>query len=220
MSRKELTALIITVSAILLTAGATMLPNSFKEQFPWIWQVLVGAGVLLMLIALALLIKDKLWKVIGSFFLVRIFRELTLQSTKPSQFVFVQKSQFAFLPMSGGENSRIWSCELHVVSCLFRDMKVDRLDVVLSWPIQERWQINGEFCLKHFGSTKINSGNASMSDTSFHYLEKQSKQLRQKEAITLNCCIVGFYRNKKLFEIAEDNYIGKLNEWGQNNAKT
>lgn len=215
MSRRELTATIITISAILISAGAAM---SFNEQYPWIWKFLVSIGGILLLIGLLLLITNRIWKIIGEFFPIRIIRELILQVTKPSQFLYVQKPNFKFLHMSGGENSRTWSSELNIISCLFRNIKGDRIDIVVTYPIKETCVINTEFCLTHFASTKIESGHTSMSDTSFHYLEKQSKLLRQKEDISVNCCIVGFYRNKKLFEIAEANYVGKLNEWGQKNA--
>lgn len=221
MSRKELTARIITISAILVTAGAAMLPNSFKEQYPWIWQVLVGIGGFSLLIALTLLITNRIWKMIGELFPIRIIRELILQVTKPSQFLYIQNPKFEFLHMHGGENSRTWSSEFNIVNCLFRNIRGDRMDIIVTHPIKETWVINDKFCLTHFASTKIGSGHASMSDTSFHYLEKQSKLLKQKGDIPIRCSVAGFKRNKKIFVIDNpDCYEGKLNEWGQNNATT
>jgi len=218
MSRKELTAAIFTIAAILLPTGAAMLPNSFKEQYPWIWQVLVGAGVLSLIIALVILIPTKVWKAIVNFFPFRIIREIILQIVKPSRFLHIQKPEFEFLHMSGGKNSRTWSSEFNIISCLFHDLRADRIDIRIAYPIMETWIVQGDFLLAHFGITKIKSGRANMSDTSFHYLEEQSKSLKQKGKIDIRCDVIGFRNNRELFSIIDGCYDGELNEWGQNNA--
>lgn len=219
MSRRELIG--IAVAAILLPVGVAMMPDSFREQYPWVWQVILGVGGFSLLIVLMPLIANRIRKKVCEFFPIRIIRDLIAQVTKPSQFLYIQNPEFEFLHMSGGENSRTWSSEFNIVSCLFRNIRGDRIDIFVTYPIEERREINGEFCLTHLASTKIESGHASMSDTSFHCLKEQSKSLKQKKDIPVRYSVVGLHRNKKLFVIGNtDSYEGKLNGWGPNNAET
>ena len=218
MSRKEYSAAFLVIAGIILGIVAAILPATFSEQHPSLLPVLAIVGGLSVLVALVLLIPVKAWKAISGLFPVRILPEIALQFVSPSRFLFIQKPRFVFLPMSGGQNYKTWSFGFNVVSCLFRDLKVDRIDIDITYPITETWAIRDDILLSHSGSTKIASGIANMSDTTFHYLEKESKILTQKELIDIRCNIIGFRNGKKIFTITDsDCYKGELTEWGKNN---
>lgn len=217
MSRREL--IIIAIAAILLQVGAAMMPSGFREQYPWIWQILVGGAIILVIWLLLPTKLHKLRRNFLSFFPVKILRMLHTQKSNLSQFLYVQKPRFVFLPMSGGINRRKWSYEFTIVSCLFRDLRIDRIDIEITYPITETVTFSDSICLRHLGDTKIHSGEANMSDTSFYYLAEQSKRLKTKEYICIHLRIIGYCNGRKKFIIGEEVYAGELKEWGQNNSK-
>lgn len=186
--------------------------------YPWIWMVLVGIAGLLLTTVFALLIPTKIWHDIANFFPIRIVCTLVAQVIRPSRFPYIQNPKFEFLPMSGGINERKWNAEFSIISCLFHDLKVDKIDIIITYPIKETYSIGGDVLIKHLNFTKIESGQANMSDTSFHYLERQAKLRDTKKPLPVRCKFIGLHRGKKRFTIEEqDCYQGELNEWGQNN---
>lgn len=220
MNRKEIITILVTIAVAGLTVVTAMLPNTIKEQYPWIWEVLVAGAGLLVVVIIGLLLPIKLWQSILGFFPIKMCRELYTQGTRPSRFLYVQKPRFVFLPMSGGVNYQKWSYEFTIVSCLFRDLKVDRIDTEVTYPISEIATLTDDICLTHLSATMIDSRQANISDTSFHYLANQAKLLKVKGYIDVRLKITGFYNGRKKFIIEDkDVYMAELNEWGQNNPK-
>lgn len=217
MSRKVIIPGLLSILAAVLTIIAAVLPDAVKEQYSWILQVLIGVVGLLILTIIIILLPKKLWQRILDIFPVRIIRTLTAQARSPGSFLYVQKPRFTFLYMSGGVNYRKWDYEFSIISCLLCDLKVDKIELELTYPIEERAILTGDICIKHLGATKLESGQGNMSDTSFHYLANQAKNLKKKERLEFRLKIRGFYNGKKKFVIEEDLYEGWLNEWGQNN---
>ena len=51
MSRKEIITILVAIAVPCITVAIAMLPNSVREQYPWMWQVLAcGAGILVVVI--------------------------------------------------------------------------------------------------------------------------------------------------------------------------
>ena len=212
-----------TLGSGLLVATVVKLFQVAQEILPWWWPWPLVIGVALLVIALLLLVPTSWWKQIGRLLAnllpIRLVHILYQQARRPNAFLFIQKPRFEFLLMSGGTNSREWTAKFNIVSCLFRDLRVDRIDIMITYPITETWTVKGDFLLAHFGFTEIESGRANMSDTTFHYLEKQSKVLKQKGTIPIRCEVIGFRNDRKLLTIDDsDCYDGELNAWGHNNV--
>ncbi len=196
-----------------------MLYNISEGRTLWV-NVLASLGGLSFLVLVCLLIPTRAWRAVWNLFPFRFIRTMLRQLTNPSAYLFIQKSHFEFLPMSGGTNSRVLTMELSIVSALLRDLKIDRLDIVMTYPIIETFRIDRDILILLSSSTKMEKTTVPLADASFRTLAEWAKPTKAKRVINLHCKIIGFRNGKRRFSIEHsDNYDGVLNEWGANNPQ-
>ena len=120
--------------------------------------------------------------------------------------------------MSGGVNYRVWNYGFSIISSLIYDLKIDRLEINITYPISETATMTEDILIKHMDVTKIETREANMSDTSFHSLAEWSRMLKSKGYIDARFDIIGYYKGKKKFALMNgDTSKVELTEWGQNN---
>ncbi len=214
---KNLITILLAIFAAAVSGGTSMLPETVKQQFGW-WQLAYVIAALALLVILFIVIPIKIWKSILNFFPIRILRILCTQHSNPSQFLYVQKSKFVFIPMSGGINRRTWSCEFNILSCMFSDLNIDQVKVHVTYPIDETATISKELSLLHMNITPICVTEANMSDTSFHDLSESAKQ--KINTLDIRIELTGFKNGKRKFLIKEDVKNGQLTDWGKQNDQS
>ena len=214
MNRKEKIWLLLTFLAIAVSGGTSMLPEVIKQQFPW-WQLLYGISSVTLLAIIGIAIPSKTWKRILNLFPIRLIKILYTQRTNPSQFLYIQSPEFKFLSKSGRRNSRRWNCKFNIVSCLFSDLKIDRLDVHVTYPICETTSITNNRPIVHMSALPIEVTEANMSDTSFHNLYEMTNP--RETQLEIRYEVLGFRNGRKKFTIRDDECKALLSERGTTN---
>jgi len=115
------------MAAVFMGAAVNSILQSGQQQWPqWtIWLLIMGGA--LFIIALLILVPHSWWKWFGGLSPIRIIMILINQTRNPSQYIFIQKPRFTFLPLSGGKYTQVWNYKFDIVNCLFMILKLMRL---------------------------------------------------------------------------------------------